>query len=145
MMNDNLQNQTINANHVAKEISHEGAGTYVDVRTVVEFATNRPKGRALNIPIVFFHPTTKERHPSEAFELVAQHALKKDDNIIVGGDSDDRGLEAATRLQAAGFLNVQLLRKGIDEWKDANLPLTGDNRPGVSYASLLTDARRAKK
>jgi rhodanese-related sulfurtransferase len=144
-MNDNVKNQAINAKQVSQEISQEGTGTYVDVRTVVEFATNRPKGRALNIPIVFFHPTTKERHPSEAFELVAQHALKKDDNIIVGADSDDRGLEAVKRLQTAGFLNVQLLRKGIDEWKDANLPLTGDNRPGVSYASLLTDARRAKK
>jgi len=129
-MNDNVKNQAINAKQVSQEISQEGTGTYVDVRTVVEFATNRPKGRALNIPIVFFHPTTKERHPSEAFELVAQHALKKDDNIIVGADSDDRGLEAVKRLQTAGFLNVQLLRKGIDEWKDANLPLTGDNRPG---------------
>jgi rhodanese-related sulfurtransferase len=144
-MNDNLENQSINADLVAAEIGQEGTGTYVDVRTVAEFATNRPKGRAVNIPIVFFHPTSKEVHPSPAFELVAQHALKKDDVLIVGGDSDSRVLEAATRLQAAGFLNIKILRKGVDEWREANLPLTGDNRPGVSYASLLTDARRAKK
>jgi rhodanese-related sulfurtransferase len=144
-MDDNLKDKTISAKKVSEEISQEGTSTYIDVRTVVEFATNRPKGRALNIPIVFFHPTTKERHPSEAFELVAQFALKKEDSIIVGADSDDRVLEAVARLRAAGFLNVQLLRNGIDEWKEANLPLTGDNRPGVSYASLLTDARRAKK
>jgi rhodanese-related sulfurtransferase len=144
-MDDNLKDKTISAKKVSEEISQEGTSIYIDVRTVVEFATNRPKGRALNIPIVFFHPTTKERHPSEAFELVAQFALKKEDSIIVGADSDDRVLEAVARLRAAGFLNVQLLRNGIDEWKEANLPLTGDNRPGVSYASLLTDARRAKK
>ena len=144
-MNDNLEDLNINANLVAEEISEEGTGTYVDVRAVAEFAINRPKGRTVNIPIVFFHPTTKEEHPNPAFELVAQHALKEDDSIIVGGNSDNRALEAATRLQATGFVNIRILRKGVDEWNEANLPLTGDNRPGVSYASLLTAARRAKK
>ena len=144
-MNDNLEDLNINANLVAEEISEEGTGTYIDVRAVAEFAINRPKGRAVNIPIVFFHPTTKEEHPNPAFELVAQHALKEDDGIIVGGNSDNRALEAATRLQATGFVNIRILRKGVDEWSEANLPLTGDNRPGVSYASLLTAARRAKK
>lgn len=144
-MNDNLEDLNINANLVAEEISEEGTGTYVDVRAVAEFAINRPKGRTVNIPIVFFHPTTKEEHPNPAFELVAQHALKDDDVIIVGGNSDNRALEAATRLQATGFVNIRILRKGVDEWNEANLPLTGDNRPGVSYASLLTAARRAKK
>ncbi|MBT6465107.1 MAG: rhodanese-like domain-containing protein [Proteobacteria bacterium] len=144
-MNDNLEDLNINANLVAEEISQEGTGTYVDVRTVAEFATNRPKGRAVNIPIVFFHPSTKEEHPNPAFELVARHALKDEDVIIVGGNSDNRALEAARRLQATGFLNIRILRKGVEEWNEATLPLTGDNRPGVSYASLLTAARRAKK
>ena len=144
-MNDNLEDLNIIANLVAEEISEEGTGTYIDVRAVAEFAINRPKGRAVNIPIVFFHPTTKEEHPNPAFELVAQHALKDDYVIIVGGNSDNRALEAATRLQATGFVNIRILRKGVDEWSEANLPLTGDNRPGVSYASLLTAARRAKK
>ena len=53
-MNDNLEDLNINANLVAEEISKEGTGTYIDVRAVAEFAINRPKGRAVNIPIVFF-------------------------------------------------------------------------------------------
>jgi rhodanese-related sulfurtransferase len=34
------------------------AGAYVDVRTVAEFATGHPRGKVVNIPSVFYHPTT---------------------------------------------------------------------------------------
>ena len=53
----------INAKETHVAISDAGNSTYVDVRTVAEFAEGRPKGRALNIPIVFFHPTTGSHQP----------------------------------------------------------------------------------
>ncbi len=125
-------------------IGDDGAAVYVDVRTVAEFVTGRPRGRAVNIPIVFHHPTSGAEHPNEAFALVARHALAADTPLIVGSDDDARSLAAARELAAAGFAQVAILEGGLPAWRAANLPVTGDNRDGVSYVSLLTRARRAK-
>ncbi len=134
----------INAKKTHDAISDAGNSTYVDVRTVAEFAEGRPKGRALNIPIVFFHPTTRETHTNEAFSLVANHALSNEDPIIVGADESDRAHLAAENLTRDGFTNIKIMSEGLPGWRNQGLPVTGDNRPGVSYVSLLTPARRAK-
>jgi rhodanese-related sulfurtransferase len=122
----------------------EGDATYIDVRTVAEFAQGRPKGRAINLPLEFYHPTTGETHPNEAFTLVIQHALATTTSLIVGADDGERAGQAAELILAAGFNAVELMLGGITTWRAAGLAVTGDNRDGVSYASLLTAARRAK-
>jgi len=135
---------TISPEDTAARIGPDGTATYVDVRTVGEFAEGRPKGRAINLPIVFHHPKTGADHPNEAFELVANHAIDKSAAVIVGADGDARADLAAARLAAAGFEDIQVMGSGITGWRAATLPVTGDNRDGVSYVSLLTAARRAK-
>jgi len=139
-----MSQPSISAVEAAARIDAAGDATYVDVRTVAEFAAGRPRGRAVNIPIGFRHPTTGATHPNEAFALVAGHALDTATPLIVGADSDGRAALAVSALTAAGFTDVRVLLDGISAWRAAGLPVTGDNREGVSYVSLLTPARRAK-
>lgn len=135
---------TISPEDTAARIGPDGEAIYVDVRTVGEFTQGRPKGRAINLPIVFHHPKTGADHPNDAFELVANHAIDKNVAVIVGADGDARADLAAKRLAAAGFRDIKVMGAGLAGWRAATLPVTGDNRDGVSYASLLTAARRAK-
>jgi rhodanese-related sulfurtransferase len=129
---------------VAARIGESGDATYVDVRTVAEFAKGRPKGRAINVPIVFHHPTTGEDHPNASFRLVMEHTCVPDAVLIVGGDEGERCWEAARALRDAGFEHVSVMPAGLPGWRGCDLPVTGDNRDGVSYVSLLTPAKRAK-
>lgn len=124
-------------------ISEDGNATYLDVRTVAEFTKGRPKGRAVNIPLEFYHPSTHDTHPNEAFVLVLEHIFDKAHPIVIGADSGSpRAEKSATILKDRGFTDLSILKNGIDAWTKARLPLTKDNRGGVSYVSLLTSARR---
>ena len=136
--------ETISPTAAAEAIGEGGEAIYVDVRTVAEFATGRPKGRAVNLPIVFHHPQGGDPHANEAFDLVARHALEGDTPLIVGASMDARADTGAQALRAAGFEKVQVMGGGMDAWQAEGLPVTRDNREGVSYVSLLTAARRAK-
>jgi rhodanese-related sulfurtransferase len=136
---------SIDAKEAAEKIGPDGPATYVDVRTVAEFAAGRPKGRAVNLPIEFYHPSTKATHGNDAFQMVATHALDLATPLVVGADTGPRAGQAADALADAGFTHVEVAKDGLPGWQAAGLPVTGDNRPGVSYVSLLTPARRAKK
>ena len=52
---------------------------------------------------------------------------------------------AADILVEAGYTNVAVMLGGLQQWQQCALPVTGDNREGVSYVSLLTPAKRRKK
>ncbi len=131
------------AGAAAALIGDDGEAVYVDVRTVAEFVQGHPRGRVINLPLVFHHPRSGEEHPNEAFALVARHALPPTTPLVVGAADDDRATRAAAALAAAGFADVRVLAGGHAAWRAAGLPVTGDNRDGVSYVSLLTPARRA--
>ena len=119
--------------------------TYVDVRAVAEFAVRHPKAvKVVNVPFVFFHPTTKDTHPNASFLLVVNDVFHKDARIIVGADDGERAVDAAKVLVDDGFTNVSAMSQGHQGWAQFNLPTTADNRPGTSYVSLLTPAKRRK-
>ena len=61
-----------------ERMQNDSAATYVDVRTVAEFATGHPKGKIINVPIVFFHPTTNEIFQNESFDLVMADVCPKE-------------------------------------------------------------------
>ena len=130
---------------VAGQIGLNGNATYVDVRTVAEFSKGRPKGRAINVPILFYHPTTGKEHPNESFDLVVTHTCVLDVALVIGADADDRCQRAALELRKAGFKDVSIMPSGLPGWQKSGLPITRDNRDGVSYVSLLTPAKRATK
>jgi rhodanese-related sulfurtransferase len=139
-----MKNSVISAQETFEQINHSESAIYIDVRTVAEFIEGHPKGKVINIPIVFYHPKTGDTHPNDAFTLVANHGLSHEDAIIIGADDSDRATVAAKSLDEAGFSNISVMEEGLPGWRKQELPVTGDNRPGVSYVSLLTPARRAK-
>jgi rhodanese-related sulfurtransferase len=94
------------------------------------------------VPFVFFHPSTEETHPNDSFLLVMNDVYAKDSRLILGADDGERAVEAATVLIADAFTNISAMSQGLAGWTQYNLPTTADNRPGVSYVSLLTPAKR---
>lgn len=134
---------TIDVTAAAKLLAAEANALYVDVRTVAEFAGGRPKGRAINLPLEFYSPARDITHPNDAFALVAEYAINKNDQLLIGADMGPRAGQAALALAALGFAQILIVEGGIDAWRESGLPVTGDNRDGVSYVSLLTPARRA--
>ncbi len=115
---------------------------YIDVRTVAEFAKGRPKGPAVNIPWLFYYPGTRAEHPNESFLLVIEALYAKDTPLVLGCMDDTRAVPAAQCLAAAGYQNLRLLRGGFTAWRAKQMISSTDNRPGVSYVSLLTQVKR---
>lgn len=127
------------------ELEDDAEATYVDVRAVAEFAVRHPKStKVINVPFEFYHPTTKETHANASFLLVMNDVFQKDARIILGADGGARAVDAATALVDDGFTNVSAMSQGHQGWAQFNLPTTADNRPGTSYVSLLTPAKRRK-
>ncbi len=136
---------TLTPEQANESLNTDSAVTYVDVRTVAEFAKGHPKGKIINVPIVFFYPTTDEIFPNESFDLVMEDVCPKTTPLIVGCEKGPRAQQAVERLTAAGYEKVHLMAAGMAGWKAANLPTTADNRDGISYVSLLTPAKRKNK
>ena len=140
-----MSSTTLTPHEAFERLQNDAATTYVDVRTVAEFATGHPKGKVINVPIVFFHPTTKAVFQNESFDLVMAEVCPKETPLIVGCEQGPRAKQAVERLTAAGYENVHLMEAGHAGWKAAALPVTADNRDGISYVSLLTPAKRKQK
>ena len=123
----------------------EAKATYIDVRAVAEFAVNHPRAKQImNIPSVFFHPTTKETHANENFLLVLNDVCDKNARLVIGADDGERAGDAAKLIEQDGFTDVAVMPQGVGGWINFKLPTTADNRPGISYVSLLTKAKRRK-
>ncbi len=120
----------------------EPALTYIDVRTVSEFCTGRPKGQVVNIPWEFHAPAGGSAHPNAGFVEVVSALFARDAPLVTGCGKGPRALAAAEALGKAGFSNVRALAGGYAAWQAQGLMSTTDNRPGVSYVSLLTRVRR---
>ncbi len=140
-----MSSTTLTPHEAFERMKNDAATTYVDVRTVAEFATGHPKGKVINVPIVFFYPTTKAVFQNESFDLVMAEVCPKQTPLIVGCEQGPRAKQAAERLVATGYENVHLMEAGHAGWKAAALPVTADNRDGISYVSLLTPAKRKQK
>jgi rhodanese-related sulfurtransferase len=121
------------------------AAVYIDVRTVAEFAAGHPKGKVVNIPILFRHPTMNETHPNASFLEVVESLYAKDTLLILGCEKGKRAQQAAEQLIQAGYTNVSVMPDSYEGWRAQNLPITTDNRDGVNYVSLLTPVKRKGK
>jgi rhodanese-related sulfurtransferase len=126
-------------------LTANAAAVYIDVRTVAEFATGHPRGKVVNIPIIFNHPTTKEIFPNDSFLLVAEDLYAKDTPLLVGSDTGERAEQAVGKLLEAGYTDVSVMQEGFPGWRALKLPTTTDNRDGISYVSLLTRVKRKGK
>ena len=107
--------------------------TYVDVRTVEEFADGHPAG-AVNVPIALSGPGGMEGN--ESFVSVMKAAFATDAKIVVGCKAGGRSLRAAQILLGEGFTNVVDQRAGWDGARTA----FGQLEPGWSRVGLPTEA-----
>lgn len=121
------------------------AAVYIDVRTVSEFAAGHLRGKVVNVPIVFHHPTTKEIYPNTSFLAVIHSLYAKDAPLIVGCEKGNRAQQAVEQLSQDGYTNLCIMPEGYTGWREQKLPTTTDNRDGVSYVSLLTPVKRKGK
>lgn len=137
--------QTRTPQEVQELFKTNPAAVYIDVRTVAEFAAGHPRGKVVNIPILFRHPTTNETYPNTSFLAVVQSLYAKDAPLILGCEKGKRAQQAAEQLQQAGYTNVSVMPDGYPGWREQKLPTTTDNRDGVSYVSLLTPVKRKGK
>jgi rhodanese-related sulfurtransferase len=102
----------IEANELKRRLDHGEAVTVVDVRGPDEFIG--PLGHiatARNIPV------------GELESRLAELAGFERKSIVLVCRTDKRSATAALTLRAAGFKQVNVLRRGMERWNDANLPV----------------------
>jgi rhodanese-related sulfurtransferase len=104
--------------------------TYVDVRTVEEFAAGHPAG-AVNVPLMLGGGGGMTPNPD--FVRVMAAAFAKDAKIVVGCKVGGRSLRAAQVLAAEGFTQVVDQRAG---WDGARDPFGQVIEPGWSRVGL---------
>jgi rhodanese-related sulfurtransferase len=107
--------------------------TYVDVRTIEEFAEGHPAG-AVNIPIM--HAGAGGMTPNPDFVRVMSAAFEKDAKIVCGCKAGGRSMRAAQALVGEGFTNVLDQRAG---WDGARNPFGQVTEPGWSRSGLPTE------
>jgi len=124
---------------------------YLDVRTVPEFIAGHPQ-RGINVPVVFFDPATRQPIPNPDFLSVVEANIPKDARVIVGCQAGGRSQRAAEIIAQAAYSNVanmqggfggardQMGRTVVPGWQESGLPVSTDNKEGVSYASLAAKA-----
>jgi len=137
--------KTLTPQEVQNLFKTDPAAVYVDVRTVPEFAAGHPRGKVVNIPILFRHPTTNENYPNTSFLEVVRSLYASDVPLIVGCEKGVRAQQAAEQLQHAGYSNLSIMPDGYAGWRAQQLPTTTDNRDGLSYVSLLMPVKRKGK
>ena len=137
--------KVLSSQEVRDLLSSNDKAAYIDVRTVMEFAAGHPRGKIVNIPIVFHHPTTKEIYPNGSFLEVVASLYSKEAPLVVGGEDKERAQQAASQMQDAGYTNICVMPEGLSGWRAQKLPTSTDNRDGISYTSLLTPVKRKGK
>jgi rhodanese-related sulfurtransferase len=130
----------------------EAGATYVDVRSVPEFAEGHPAG-ALNVPLLHRDARTGQMAPNTDFVAVMGANFSPDTVLLIGCQVGGRSAQAAQILSAAGYRNVTNVLGGFggthdpmtgatrEGWLPAGLPVEPESAPGQSYQALLAKAR----
>jgi rhodanese-related sulfurtransferase len=131
----------------AKKLLDEGY-TYIDVRTVAEYAAGHPTG-ARNVPVMIQSPQGMAPNPD--FLEVVEANYPRDAKLVVGCKAGTRSARAAEMLAGAGFTSVVDQRAGFEGprnafgalaepgWAPAGLPIETETAGGA-YAELREKA-----
>jgi rhodanese-related sulfurtransferase len=126
----------------AKRLVDEGY-SYLDVRTVEEFAARHPSG-AVNVPLSMVGPAGSIANAE--FMSVIMGVFAPDAKVVVGCSTGVRSLRAAEMLLDAGYIGVVEMRAGLDGarnafgartergWADEGLPLSSGDDGGSYFA-----------
>jgi len=140
---------------VVKQITPEeasrliGAGhKYIDVRTEAEYVNGHPAG-ALNIPVLFPDPATRQMQMNAAFVATVQAHFATHAPLVIGCQSGGRSQRAAEILREVGYTNVCNMQGGFGGtrdavgravvlgWTDYGLPVETGLPSDRSYEALL--------
>ena len=127
----------------AAELVEQG-WTFVDVRSVPEFADGHPTG-AYNVPLMHRGPGGMTPNPS--FVEVMEREFPKDARLVMGCRSGGRSLRAATMLVDRGYSDVVDMRGGYlgeqkggtvtcEGWQPRGLPTSTEPEAGRSWDEL---------
>lgn len=143
-----MKNVTV---HEAHTIQSEGV-TYVDVRSVPEYAQGHPAG-AVNVPLLHRDEATGQMTPNQAFLEVMKANFTPDTRLLIGCQVGGRSAQASQLLESAGFTDVSNVLGGYggardqgtgairaEGWAQAGLPVEHEEPAGKSYTDLRAKA-----
>lgn len=135
--------------------AHDSQGegsTYVDVRSIPEFAQGHPAG-AVNVPLLHRDERTGQMVPNRDFLPVMRANFAADAKLLIGCQVGGRSAQAAQLLASAGFQEVANVVGGYggardpmtgavraEGWTQAGLPVAVEEIPGHSYETLRARA-----
>lgn len=141
--------------HVTVQQAHDSQAqgcTYIDVRSVPEFAQGHPAG-ALNVPLLHRDARTGQMTPNRDFLAVMHANFPLDARLLIGCQVGGRSAQAAQVLAAAGYQEVANVLGGYGGardpmtgavrspgWTQAGLPVATEAVPGESYEALRSRA-----
>ena len=117
----------IEANELKRQLDRGEAVTVVDVRGHDEFVG--PLGHiatARNIPV------------AELESRLAELAGLERGPLVLVCRTDKRSAMAARTLRAAGFTQVNVLRRGMEQWNEIGLPAEGAGAEATARANTAT-------
>jgi rhodanese-related sulfurtransferase len=118
---------------------------YLDVRSIPEFEQGHPPG-ASNVPLL--HALNGRMAPNPDFQRVVEASFPKDAKLVVGCKAAGRSLQAATLMEAAGYISVVDMRGGfhgekdnfgrtsVAGWQAEGLPVEATAAPDKTYEAL---------
>ena len=121
--------------------------TYVDVRSVPEFAQGHPAG-AVNVPLLHRDEITGQMTPNPEFVHVMKATFAPEAKLLVACQAGGRSAHAAQLLSSAGFTDVSNVlggfggARGAEGWAQAGLPVETTASPGATYADLRAKAAK---
>jgi rhodanese-related sulfurtransferase len=136
--------------HITVQQAHQqqsSGATYLDVRSIPEFAQGHPEG-AFNVPLLHMDPQTGQMRPNPEFLAVVRANFQADAPMVVGCRMGGRSQQACEILASAGFADVTNVLGGFGGapqlghagWVQAGLPVETRADASHEYEALRTKA-----
>ncbi|MFT7623055.1 MAG: rhodanese-related sulfurtransferase [Myxococcota bacterium] len=138
-----MSDQRITPEQASQRLDSEPKTTYLDVRSVREFAAGHPPG-AVNIPLADHNPFGMMA-PNPGFLAAVQATFATDASLICGCAAGGRSLKAAQMLAASGYTNTVDMLGGfsgsrnppVTGWATAGYPVATDGKTWADVQSEL--------
>jgi len=132
--------------HITVQQAHQqqiAGATYLDVRSIPEFAQGHPEG-AYNVPLLHLDPQTGQMRPNPEFLAVVRANFATDTPMLVGCKTGGRSQQASELLTSAGFADITNVPGGFggapqlghEGWVQAGLPVETRADASREYEAL---------
>ncbi len=115
---------------IEREIASVGKDDKSNIATI---SKDELKNNILDITLIdvrdpylykFGHIQGAEDIPAENIEEEFKNRYTPEKKgIVIYGEDEDQGLEAAKRLEKAGYHNIKLYKEGFKEWRHSHYPI----------------------